>query len=173
MVIADFAFVTGGRNILVLAAHTDNDVVLVDMDANFRTRKINVAPSATESTAASSGSRQVEWAIDTDYVWVSGGATEEQYIIHIENDIDTAKVTRTLSDARPGKMIFVNNYERVSLLDEMEDKLLVVDDKDDSPLNEMVSNMSRGNDTLGTVGVAVLAVADGSHAHGDDVARRN
>jgi hypothetical protein len=160
MVISDFAFVTGGRNILVLAASTDNDVVLVDLDKNFRTKRINIAPTATESTATSS--RQVEWAVGTNYVWVNGEGTEEQYIIEIEDDIDSAKLTRTLSDAPKGQMIFVNNYERLALVNEMEN-IAVADDKDEippNPNNDMIMNPISGtNDTLATAGVTIASMA--------------
>ena len=112
-VVTDFAFVTDtSRNILVLASSEDNNVVLVDINDNFRLVKLNVAPSASESTEKGS-KRRVEWAVGTNYVWVSGREATEQYIIKISSGIDSAKLHRTIANiADGGNIMFVNNYER-------------------------------------------------------------
>jgi len=75
------------------------------------TRKIDLAPGVAESTGGSS--RNLEWAVDTDYVWVDGAESEEQYIIKIPSDINSAKIDRTLGGIASGNMMFVNNYERM------------------------------------------------------------
>lgn len=112
MVVSDFAFVTNnGRNILVLAANSDNEIVLVDMNNNFKMKRLNLSPDVSESTGGSS--RQVEWAIGSNFVWVDGGESEEQYIIEIPDGVDSAKISRSLVDVSSGKLLFVNNYERL------------------------------------------------------------
>jgi len=112
-VISDFAFVQDEtRDILVLGASTDNNIVLVDLRSDSMiTRKLDLAPGVAESTGGSS--RNLEWAVDTDYVWVDGAESEEQYIIKIPSDINSAKVDRTLDGIASGNMMFVNNYERM------------------------------------------------------------
>lgn len=111
-VVSDFAFVNNkNRNILVLGASTDNDIVLVDLnDPNFRTVKLSLT-EAEESTGGSS--RKLEWAVGTNYVWVNGGESVEVYIIDIPSTIDSAFVSNTIMEVTSGDMMFVNNYERM------------------------------------------------------------
>jgi len=109
--ISDVAFVQdGSREILIVGAGTDNHVVLVDLKT-FKTRKLNVAPGVDESTGG--GSRKLEWAVGTDYVWVNGGESKEAYILKITGGIESAVVDRTLKDVPAGNMLFVNNFERM------------------------------------------------------------
>ena len=111
IVVSDFAFVTDkGRNILILGANTDNEIVLVDFNANYKTARLSLSP-AVESTGGSS--RKIEWAIGTDYVWVNGGEAKEQYIIDISGGVTRARVSRTIQEVASGDMLFVNNYKRV------------------------------------------------------------
>jgi len=110
-VISDVAFVENkDREILVVGASTDNNIVLIDLDT-FETRKLNLSPDVVESTGG--GSRNLEWAVDTDYVWIDGSESEEIYILNIPDGIDSAVVERTLTDVTAGNMLFVNNYERM------------------------------------------------------------
>lgn len=112
IVVSDFAFVTDdSRNILVLGASTDNNLVLVDMNDNsFRMRKLALTNDA-ESTGGND--RRIEWVVGTNYVWVSGGEAEELYIVELPNsDIDNAKVAKTITGVPDGDIIFVENYER-------------------------------------------------------------
>lgn len=110
IVVSDVAFVQDAdREILVVGASTDNDVVLVDLKT-FETRKLNVAPEVAESTGG--GARALEWAVGTNYVWVNGGEAREAYIIEIPGGIETASLSKTLTDVAAGNMLFVNNYER-------------------------------------------------------------
>jgi len=112
-VISDFAFVQDeNRDILVLGASTDNNIVLVDLRSDsMTTRKLDLAPGVAESTGGSS--RNLEWAVGTNYVWVDGAESEEQYIINISSDINSAKVARTMGGIASGNMMSVNNYERM------------------------------------------------------------
>ena len=93
----------------MVGASTDNDLVLVDLKT-FQTRKLNLAPGVAESTGG--GARYVEWAVDSNYVWVNGGEAKEAYIIEITGGIQTASISKTLTGVAPGNMLFVCNYER-------------------------------------------------------------
>lgn len=96
---------------LVLAATTDNDLALVDMnDDTFPVHKLAVS-AAADSTAGSS--RHVEWAAGTNYVWVTGGDAQELYIIEFPTaSIADARLFKTISNIPAGEIIFVDNYER-------------------------------------------------------------
>merc|ERR1711935_204381 len=110
-VVSDVAFIQDeNREILVVGASTDNNIVLVDL-TTLETRKLNLAPGVTESTGG--GARYLEWAVGTDYVWVNGGESQEAYIIKIGGGIESAVVDRTLTGVSAGNMLFVNNYERM------------------------------------------------------------
>jgi len=111
LVVSDVAFVQDEtREILVVGASTDNDVVLVDL-ATFSTRKINVAPEVAESTGG--GARALEWAVGTNYVWVNGGEAKEAYILEITAGIETVSLYKTLTGVAAGNMLFVDNFERL------------------------------------------------------------
>jgi len=118
-VVSDFAFVNNnGRDILVLGASTDNHLVIVDlMDPAYRAVKLPLT-DAEESTGGSS--RKLEWAVDTNYVWVNGGESMEVYVIEIPEGIDSAVVVSTLTDITSGDMIYVNNYERLRETEQIE-----------------------------------------------------
>ena len=154
----------GSRNILVLASSTDNNVVLVDLNDNYKMRKIDLAPGA-ESSGGSS--RKVEWAVGTNYVWINAGETQEHYIIEMTGDISTAVKTRTLAGIKGGNMIFVNNYERVRAVQLMNamannaDVDLATGTVTTSTLSKSTSGLSSssGSDTIGTAGLAIGCVA--------------
>uniref|UniRef100_A0A7S3QDE8 Uncharacterized protein n=2 Tax=Eukaryota TaxID=2759 RepID=A0A7S3QDE8_9STRA len=120
-VVSDFAFIQqSDRDILVLGASSDNHVVLIDLRSNQTNMdmvKLDLAPGVSESTGGSS--RKLEWAVGTDYVWVDGGESMEQYIIKIPDGISSAKVDRTLGAVTAGNMLYVNNYERLRSADAM------------------------------------------------------
>jgi len=123
-VIADFAFVTDDtRNILVIGSSTDNDIVLIDLNNNFRTRKLSLT-NAVESTGT--GKRSIEWAVGTNYVWVDGVATNEVYIIEIPGaSIDDAAVSLTLAEIPGGgQMLYVDNYERKRVANLMKEQMV-------------------------------------------------
>lgn len=109
-VVSDVAFVQDAtREILIVGASTDNHIVLVDLET-FQTRKLNVAPGVVESTGGQS--RNLEWAVGTDYVWINGGESQEAYILQISGGIESAVIGRTLTNIAAGNMLFVQNFER-------------------------------------------------------------
>jgi hypothetical protein len=120
IVVSDFAFVQdSSRNILILGSHTDNEIVLVDFNANYKMARLNLSPGVDESTGGTS--RKIEWAVGTDYVWVNGGESKEQYIINIAGGVNKARVERTLTGVASGNMMFVNNYQRLRDIELMND----------------------------------------------------
>lgn len=110
-VVSDVAFVQDeNREILIVGASTDNNIVLVDLKT-FATRKLDLSPGVSESTGG--GSRYLEWAVGTNYFWVNGGESKEAYVVKMEGGIDSASLDRTLTGVTAGNMLFVNNYERM------------------------------------------------------------
>ena len=91
----------------MVGASTDNDLVLVDLKT-FQTRKLNLAPGVAKSTGG--GGRHVEWAVDSNYVWVNDGEAKEAYIIKITGGIQTTSLSKTLTSVAAGTMLFVCNY---------------------------------------------------------------
>ena len=174
-VISDFAFVQDeNRDILVLGASTDNNIVLVDLRSDsMTTRKLDLAPGVAESTGGSS--RNLEWAVGTNYVWVDGAESEEQYIINISSDINSAKVARTMGGIASGNMMSVNNYERMrdvahaTAAAAQNTLTLTADSTNDNQVssvsaassannNEMSSSLSSDNESNNNLGVAGIVL---------------
>jgi len=153
-VVSDFAFVTDeSRNILILGADTDNDVVLVDLlDDSFPMRKLQLTPS-NESTGGAR--RNIEWAVGSDYVWVDGGATDEMYIINIGSDINEAKVVRQLLNITAGQMLYVENYARKRLMDDIRRESETVMSFSQS---DKGSAEHKSDDDIDPVGIAALVI---------------
>lgn len=108
--VADMAMIEDEkRNFMVIAGWGNNEVAIVDMDDNFRMHKISLTDNP-EVTAA--GSRNVEWAVGTNYVWIDGQQTSEMYIVEIGDTIESARVSSLLSDIPPSYVLHVNNYAR-------------------------------------------------------------
>ena len=144
-VVSDVAFVQdGNREILVIGASTDNDVVLVDLKT-FKTRKLDLAPNEVESTGG--GARYLEWAVGTDYVWVNGGEAEHAYVLKIPGGIDSASVDRQINGVRSGNMLFVNNYEKIRAM---------------ALAQGLVASSSVGSSAAGSNDLAMLSGADGT-----------
>jgi len=106
----DFAFMEkDGKTVMIVGSISDNNVALVDMDANppFM-RKLSLT-NAEESTA--SRSRMIEWAVGTDYVWVGGPETDEVYVIEIPDlDVSEATLRRTITSAPHSTLVWGKNY---------------------------------------------------------------
>ena len=124
VVITDFAFVSDeNRSILVLCANSDNDIVLVDMnDPNYRMTKL-----ALTDAAESTGGRErfLEWAVGTNYIWVTGGEVSELYVVALPSgNIEDAKVAQTIGGVLSGEFIFVDNYERKAAAQTMQAMLV-------------------------------------------------
>jgi len=157
-VVSDYAFVKDDtRNILVLAASSDNNVVLVDLlSSNYAMTKLQLTP-ASESTGGSR--RNVEWAIGSNYVWVDGGATNEQYIIEVPgSNINDARVVRQLTDVTAGQMMYVENYERTRMMNELHSTMS--DNFGTFSTESMESTPpSESNDDADPLAIAALVIA--------------
>lgn len=115
VVITDFAWVQSAyRNVLVFGASKSNDLVLVDLDDdNFRMTKLALTPSGTDVNGGSE--RQIEWAQGTNYVWVNARDTDELIVVELPtNNIDDARVAKTIPSHDQGDLIFVENFERMA-----------------------------------------------------------
>jgi len=170
-VVSDFAFVKDdSRNILVLAASSDNNVVLVDLlSSNYAMTKLQLT-TASESTGGSK--RSVEWAVGSNYVWVNGVSTNEQYIIEVPgSDINDARVVRQLTDVTPGQMVYVENYERKRVMSEVASMMMaetakfIVSDSSadttvaDTTAKEATATPEPDDDDADPLAVAALVIA--------------
>mmetsp|Transcript_29505 Transcript_29505/g.45272 ORF Transcript_29505/g.45272 Transcript_29505/m.45272 type:complete len:533 (+) Transcript_29505:710-2308(+) len=164
-VVSDVTFIQDeSREILIVGASTDNHIVLVDLKT-FATRKMNVAPGVAESTGGRS--RNVEWAIGTDYVWINGGESKEAYILKISGGISSAVIHKTLTDISAGNMLSVDNYERkraASLAQQLSIVQPVVPDgpvvTSSTPTSSLEAEApsSDSNNTQATVGIILGAL---------------
>lgn len=61
--------------------------------------------------------RAVEWAVDTDFVWIGGSAASEQYILQLspDGDINQARIVRTLTGVTSTQFLYVQNYMALRL----------------------------------------------------------
>ena len=163
IVVSDFAFVTDdNRDILVLGSSTDNDIVLVDLKS-YQTRKLSLTgTTTTESTAGNA--RHIEWAVGTDYVWVSGGSASEMYIVEFPSgDINAARIAKTIGSIPSGEMIFVENYERKRTMQMIQQVLLGTQpdgaSSDDGDSQAAASALGEDdNETSDTISVVALVV---------------
>lgn len=158
-VVSDFAFVQDEtRNILIIGASTDNNVVIVDLDDDdFKMRKLSLSEEV-ESTGGSS--RKLEWAVGTNFVWVDGGDAKQQYILEVpDSDIANVKLIRTLTGIRGGNMIFVNNYERQRESNLMASMIAGIADSSESSMSSVSSSSSESAETE-TVIVTETVVKD-------------
>lgn len=99
----------GSRNFIVIAGWGNNEVAIVDIDDNFRMRKISLSNNP-ESTAT--GQRNVEWAVGTNYVWIDGPEAAEIYIVEVGATIDSSRVSTVIPDVPGGFIVHVDNYMR-------------------------------------------------------------
>ena len=112
VVITDFAWVMDeNRKILVLGSSTDNHLVLVDLnDPNFRMTKLQLTNAAEPNAGRE---RQIEWAHETNYVWVNGGGADELHVVELpSSNIDDARVVKNIPSIGAGDIVYVENYER-------------------------------------------------------------
>merc|ERR1712037_497936 len=98
--------------------------------------------TAQESTGGSS--RNLEWAVGTNFVWVDGGEAQQQYVLEVPDaNIDNVKLLRTLNGVTSGKMMFVNNYERervAAMISNMMPDPVESPDEPEDPGNEPVTS---------------------------------
>jgi len=111
-----------GDSMVALAPEDKNEVYLVDLQKRSVT---TVSIDDAEESTASRRGRQVEWAQDTNYLWVSArGASDMEdkmiYVLEVNmDDMDAAHVHHTIKGVDAAKMIFVENLERKTLAQAM------------------------------------------------------
>jgi len=112
----DFAFVyKDGKTSIVFPSGTEHKVAIVEIPTGYVTSdaiKISYVTFNKEEfvkgRAPHGRYRRVEWAVGTDYVWVTDGSLEEIYVI----DVVQKEVTTTLTEIDTGNLVSVQNYER-------------------------------------------------------------
>lgn len=105
----DFAFIQDkDRNIFVLSSYAENKVALIDLSLSSPTASYITFKTGNSTATAS---RQVEWARGTDYVWISGAAENELYVL----DIAKKQLVTTVKDVHTTYLLSVTNFERLGL----------------------------------------------------------
>ena len=88
------------------------------MNNDFHTHKVALTDAA-ESTGGPE--RQLEWAVGTDFVWVTGGDAMELYMVEVPaNNMADARVVKTITNVASGDLLFVDNFARKSAMQAME-----------------------------------------------------
>lgn len=168
----DFSFIhtdgsEGGveRDMIVIAAGTENTVALVDLmtlDSSGNPRVTMISLSSSEEVTARRNRRQVEWVVGTNYVWIDGTDAEEVYVIDLDK-----KTSKTISGFTTSKMISIENYERKRIANVISDqikRMSVTDDSDKvttattatTSLTQAAAEVS--SDKTDAVGIAALIV---------------
>jgi len=171
----DFAFIQTTqeedgvkRDMIVIAAGTENTVALVDLlvkDSSGNPKVTKITLSSSEEVTARRSRRQVEWVIGTDYVWIDGTDAEEVYVVDLDK-----KTSKTITGFTTSKMLSVENYERKRIAKIVADQvkvLQVTDDSDKKSVSETSTAssasltqpaMEADSDKTDAVGVAALIV---------------
>ena len=131
----DFAFVyKDDKTHIVFPAGTEHKVAIVEITggdmrtADIKPRYITFNNDEFIVGRAPHGRyRQVEWAVGTDYVWVTDSSLDEIYVI----DIMTEEVVTKLTETPANRLLSVQNYAKVNQVDMQ--KELIRDMTDDGP----------------------------------------
>jgi len=143
-VVTDCAFVKDAeRNIMIIASSSDNDIVLVDMNDNYRTKKLTV-DNSEESTESST--RRVEWAVGTDFVWISGKEEKRAYVVDLGGGIDDATLSFGIEDMTAGEFLFINNYERLAAVETLAAAIAAIPEPPASEDSSDSSDSSKSED---------------------------
>jgi len=121
VVITDAVFIENDvhGDIAVFASSKDNDIVMVDLTRDPPLVRKLTLTEAQESTGGRD--RKIEWAPETNFIWVSGTDSDEMYVVELsgDRDISKARVSTTLTGVPSSQLIFVENYERKRLIQMM------------------------------------------------------
>lgn len=117
----DFAFVyKDDKTLIVFPSGTEHKVAVVEITSgDMRTAKIEpryITFNKDEfipSRAPHGRYRRIEWAIGTDYVWVTDSSLDEVYVIDIEKE----EVVTTLTEFPTNSLLSVQNYAKVNQVD--------------------------------------------------------
>jgi hypothetical protein len=111
LAVTDFAMAEiEGKTLAVFASGSDNEVAMVDMANPTRVTKLALT-SSNEASGAEGEGRSVEWALGTEYVWVTGSEAKELYVIRIPGGkIERAIIEATIEGIDATALVFVENY---------------------------------------------------------------
>jgi hypothetical protein len=120
----DFLLIEDNDRKIVIMASNEQNVLHM---ANLNEVNPEVHSFTFKEGETTGDRRQLEWAEGTDYVWISGRASDdvamhETYVIEIPgNNLDGVKVVKTLKGVSANKMKYMVNYEREQLRQEFAD----------------------------------------------------
>jgi hypothetical protein len=109
----DFAFVEkDGKTLLIVPSGTSHKIAIVDLTkggVEYETRYVTFNDEEFIKGRAPHGRyRQVEWAVDSDYVWVTDSSLDEIYVI----DFVKEEVVNRLTEMNIRKLVSVQNFEK-------------------------------------------------------------
>lgn len=151
--VADFAFASiGEKMLLILASGGDNNIALVDMNSPSKVTKLALT-SASESSGAASDGRSVEWAIDTEYVWITGSEAEEMYIVQVPNgEVTRGTVHETIKGIDATALVYVENYASKTTA-------MQLGSSQSFAAAAGVSNQARTTESIAIAGLVIAVVA--------------
>jgi len=161
----DFAFVTtpDDRTLVIFPSGTEHKIGIVDI-TNGKPEKISYVTFNDEPFIAGRAPhgryRRVEWAIGTNYVWVTDSSLDEVYVIDFVNE----EVVTVLTDTDVSKMISVQNYEYQRQF-EMQKQLVMDMTQGGGSSSTMYAATSDGGDTeLKSSPITIAAIVLGAVA---------
>ena len=142
------------RKIVIMASNEQNMLHM----ANLNEVNPTVHSFTFKEGETTGDRRQLEWAEGTDYVWISGRASDdvamhETYVIEIPGiNLEGVKVVKTLKGVSASKMKYMVNYEREQLRQEFADA---------QSSSGASSSLSDGGNSESTKSVAIIALLVG------------
>lgn len=148
----DFAFVTrNDKTLAVFPSGTENKVAIVDMTSKpIKTSFITFNEQKFKYGAPHGMYRRIEWAIGTDYVWVTDSSYDEAYVI----DVVKNEVVKTLTDVDVSQMLSVQNYD-YSRQFEMQKKMILDLQKQPDPVIKETTALEVAAIVLGALAIVV------------------
>lgn len=150
-VYSDLAFINHkGKDLLILSSAAENKVAIIDMSKSQpEASYVMLRPGAFEGRVRS---RQLEWAVDTDYVWISGRSYKEIYVV----DFMKKELVRTFENNEVRKLLSVINNDFLDLTSQIETQWVESDvfskhnsDNSDDTSTSSSSNAMKLNDNSG------------------------
>jgi hypothetical protein len=143
------------RKIVIMASNEQNVLHM----ANLNEVNPTVHSFTFKEGETTGNRRQLEWAEGTDYVWISGRASDdvtmhETYVIEIPgNNLEGVKVVETLKGVSATKMKYIINVEREQLRQEFFDAKTFA-----AARSGEASSSSDDDDSVSSVAIIALVV---------------
>jgi hypothetical protein len=130
----DFAFVTSGdRTLFIVPSGTEHKIAIVDITKGGVEYTVSYVTFNNDEfikgRAPHGRYRQIEWAVDTNYVWVTDSSLDEVYVI----DFVKEEVVTRFTEMDIGRLVSVQNFEKKAAF-EMQQQI-VMDMSDQGMLN--------------------------------------